>query len=178
MIEKDDCVRVGKIAKSHGVNGEVVVRAESGFDVDDLSYEFLLVEIDGGLVPFYVEEIRVKNNEDALVKFELIETQDDTRRLAGRDVYICREWAETEEGDLEDVSTGMLIGYMAFDKESGKLGVITEIDDQVGANPLFVIDNEGEELLVPIADEFVKEVNDENRTVVFELPEGLVDMNK
>lgn len=177
MIDLDDCAKVGLIAKSHGVNGEVVVRADAGFDVNDLCYEFLLVEIDGGLVPFYVQEIRTKNNEEALVKFEFIDSQDDTNRLAGHNVYVCREWINTEEGNLEDVPTGMLIGYFAIDQTHGQLGEIIEIDDQVGANPLFVINNNGEELLVPIAGEFIINIDDENKEVTFNLPEGLLDMN-
>lgn len=178
MIDKDDCAKVGIIAKPHGINGEVVVRADAGFSVDDLSYEFLLVEIDGGLVPFYVEEIRTKNSDEALVKFEYIDNQNDTRRMAGKDVYICREWLETEEGELEDVPTGMLIGYTAIDKQVGTLGKIEDIDEQVGANPLFVIDRNGEEILVPVTDSFIINIDDANRTITFNLPDGLVDMNE
>lgn len=178
MIDKDDCAKIGIIAKPHGVNGEVVVRAEAGFSADDLCYEFLLVELDGGLVPFYVEEVRTKNSEEVLIKFEFVNNQDDTRRLAGKDVYICREWLETEEGELEDVPTGMLIGYTAIDQTHGELGKIEDIDEQVGANPLFIIDKNGEELLIPITDDFIVNVDDQNRTVTFNLPEGLVDMNE
>lgn len=176
MIEKENCVRVGLVAKPHGVGGEVIVRAEVGFAADDLMYEFLLVEIDGGLVPYYVEEVRQKNQDEVIAKMQYCDNQEDARRLSGKAVYIDREWAEDVEADEQ--STGMLIGYEAYDAKAGKLGTITAIDEQGGTNPLFVIERNGDELLVPIADDFIKEIDDEKRSITFCLPEGLVGINK
>jgi len=176
MIEKEECAKVGLIAKTHGVNGEVVVRADAGFCADDLCYEYLLLEIDGGLVPFYVEEIRVKSDEEVLAKFEFINTQDDARRLNSCNVYISREWIEANNDTTNNTSTGFLIGYYATDKQHGNLGTITDIDNQVGANPLFIIEHNGKELLVPITDEFIENINDKDKKVTFNLPEGLIDL--
>lgn len=176
MIEKENCVRVGLVAKPHGVGGEVVVRAEVGFSADDLMYEFLLIEIDGGLVPYYVEEVRAKNNDEVIAKMQYCDNQEDARRVSGHAVYIDREWAEDVE--VEEQSTGLLIGYEAHDLKAGRLGSISAIDEQGGNNPLFVIEKNGEELLVPIADDFIKEIDQEKRIITFDLPEGLVSINK
>lgn len=178
MTEKEECVKVGLIAKPHGVNGEVVVRADAGFCADDLCYEFLLLEIDGGLVPFYAEEVRIKSSEEILVKFEFVESHTDARRLSGCNVYVRREWTdETSTNTSEsNLSIGFLVGYQATDKQAGTLGIITDIDNQVGANPLFVISHNNDELLVPIADEFIVSINDKQKTILFDLPEGLIDL--
>lgn len=173
MIEKNDCIKVGIIAKPHGINGEVIARADSSFTVDDLSYEYLLVELDGGLVPYFVEEIRHKNDEESIVKFEFSDTQDDARRLSGAAVYIKRNWADAEADDL---SVGMLVGFSATDAHHGALGTITDIDQQGGANPLFVIDNNGQELLIPVTDDFIQSIDTEGKNITFCLPEGLIDL--
>lgn len=174
MIDKSNCIKVGLIAKPHGVEGELVVRADYGFDADDLTYEFLLVEIDGGLVPYYVEEVRIKNSDEVLAKLEFCDTQEDAKRLAGQPVYISRDWLEGDQ-DCE-TSTGMLIGYEANDVELGHLGKIDSIDEQGGNNPLFVVVRDGEEILIPITDDFIESIDDDNMTVTFRLPEGLVEL--
>ncbi len=177
MTEKEECVKVGLIAKPHGVGGEVVVRADTGFCADDLCYEFLLLEIDGGLVPFYAEEVRIKSNEEVLVKFEFVASHDDARRLSGCNVYIRREWTD-DIADIatNNISTGFLIGYSATDKQAGYIGIITDIDNQVGANPLFVINHNDDEILVPIADELIANIDDKQKTILFDLPEGLIEL--
>lgn len=175
MIE-DDSIKVGLIAKPHGVNGEVVVRAEAGFSADDLCYEFLLIEIDGGLVPFYAEEIRPKSDDEVLAKFEFVDTQDEARRIANCNVYIRREWFDSNDEINNNVPTGFLVGYTATDRQNGNLGQITDIDMQVGANPLFVIEHNGNEILVPVADEFIVNIDDTKKIVTFDLPEGLIDL--
>lgn len=173
MIEKADSVKVGLIAKPHGVNGEVVARALTGFTSDDLCYEYLFLELDGGLVPYYVEEVRVKNGEEVLVKFEYVDTQEEGRRISGADVYISRDWLE-EQGD--DVSIGSLVGFTAREKRIGELGEIVDIEEQNGVNPLFVVEHNGEELLIPMVDDFISAVDVNSRVVTFELPEGLLDI--
>jgi 16S rRNA processing protein RimM len=173
MIDKSESVKIGLIAKPHGIGGEVVARALTGFTSEDLCYEFLFVELDGGLVPFYVEEVRVKNGEEVLVKFEYVDSQEEARRISGSDVYVSREWLE-EQG--EELSVGGFVGYKACESEAGELGTIIDIDDQNGVNPLFVIERNGTEILVPMVDSFISAVDVNNRIVTFELPEGLLDL--
>lgn len=173
MIDKANTVKVGLITKSHGVDGELVVRAHTGFTSDDLTYEFLFVELDGGLVPYYVEEVRLKNGEEALVKFEYVDTQDEARRLSGAEVFFSREWLDVSEGDF---SIGSVIGFEARDAKVGVLGTIDDIDDSNNANMLFVINHGGDELLVPVADDFIKSIDTDNKVIYFELPEGLLDL--
>lgn len=175
MIEKDNCVHVGQCIRAHGVNGEIVARANAGFLADDLCYEFLLLELDGGLVPFYVEDVRTKNNDEVLVKFEGIDTQDSARRLSDIDIYIERAWQE--DVPHEEISEGYLIKFEAVDEIHGTIGTIVDIDDSVVSNPLFIIENaNGDEILIPMNKDFIKSVDNSEKRVIFDLPEGLLTL--
>lgn len=174
MIEKSDCIKVATAAKVHGVNGEIVIRADVGFSSQDIEHQFLFVEIDGGLVPFYVKEFREKNHEDALVKFEFVDTKDDAVRLVDSAIYIDRKWVEINDND--NISEGILIGFTAFDKTLGEIGEIVEIDEQNGMNPLFVIRKNERETLVPITDDFIVDIDQSTRKITFDIPEGLADL--
>ena len=55
MIRKEDCYKIGRLGKAHGVKGEVTFQlTDDVFDRTDS--EYLLVEVDGILVPFFMEE--------------------------------------------------------------------------------------------------------------------------
>lgn len=173
MIEKEECLHVAHCARPHGVNGELVVRVEKGFTVDSVSFDFVFVELEGGLVPFFVEEIREKNPEEAILKFEAVKTQEQARRLCDAAVYVQRDWLTDEDG--VSTASGSVIGYCAIDQLSGVLGPITHIQE-IAKNPLFIVDYQGRELMIPIVDEFILSVDDEQKKVLFNLPEGLLDL--
>lgn len=174
MIEKEECLHVAHCARPHGVNGEVIVRVEKGFTVESISFDFVLIELQGGLVPFFVEEIREKNPEEAIFKFENVTTQEQARRLSEASVYVQREWLNEDDGSSSSV-TGSVIGYCAVDQTYGELGTITHIQE-IAKNPLFIVDYKGRELMIPIVEQFIVLVDDVHKKVIFNLPEGLLDL--
>ena len=73
MIREDEVYKIGKIGKPHGVKGEVsLMFSDDVFDRVDADY--LVLMVDGILVPFFFEEYRFKSGETALVKFCDIDT--------------------------------------------------------------------------------------------------------
>ena len=47
--------------------------------------------------------------------------------------------------------------------------------DESTINTLFVVDYDGEEILLPTAEELIKNIDHEERTITFNLPEGLIE---
>ena len=56
QINKNDCVEVGYIQKPHGLKGEVILVFDKEFEETFEELEFLFIEVDGGLVPFFIED--------------------------------------------------------------------------------------------------------------------------
>ena len=97
MIRRDEVYKIGKLGKPHGVKGEITFAITD--DVfDRVDAEYLVLDIDGILVPFYLEEYRFKNDENVLVKFEDIDTQERfpsgrcCKRQGGRYHRTCRRF--------------------------------------------------------------------------------------
>lgn len=173
MIDKHECRQIGLIVKTHGINSELVVRLFEEFSIDHMNTEFLFIELDGGLVPFFLEEAREKNKTDVLVKLELAKEETELERLMNARVYVKKETAEESSGE-DNYSVYQLVGYMAEAIGHGTLGKITAIQE-ITKNPLFEIEYEGRKLLIPIVEDFIVNIDDENQTVIFELPEGLIE---
>ncbi|MBE6284940.1 MAG: 16S rRNA processing protein RimM [Bacteroidaceae bacterium] len=169
MLRKEDFVYYGKFLKPHGTKGEIGLEGDSILLGEEC--DFVACDIDGILVPFFFETRRTKNSDTLIVKIERMESAEEVRFLTNREAYIPREWTE----DSEALSWSFFRGFIAVDENLGELGEITDIDEST-INTLFVIDNDGEEILVPAQEEFIIGIDQENREILFNLPEGLVTL--
>ena len=100
-----------------------------------------------------------------------MESAEDVRFLTNRDTYIPRQWVE----ESEELTWSYFKGFKAIDTELGELGEIVDVDDST-MNTLFVVEGENAETLIPAQEEFIVNIDHENKEIIFELPEGLVSM--
>lgn len=168
MIKEDEVYKIGRIGKPHGISGEVTLRfSDDVFDRVDADY--LVLMVDGILVPFFIEEYRFRNDEVALVKFEDIDTKDRASELTGCDVFFPRHLADA--GD--DVLTwSQIVGYDIVDVLSDKTIGRIEAVDETTINTLLEL---SDGTLIPAADEFIEDIDHEERKLMMRLPEGLVN---
>lgn len=115
-----------------------------------------------------------------LFQFEDIDSQEKAEPFCGLTLYFdrhCFTKKEEAEYDTENEEDEGYIGYQIIDKTLGPLGEVTDIDDQT-ANVLFLVDHDGEELMIPAADDLVLEIDDDQRTILMDLPAGLVNFEE
>ena len=135
MISEDDVYKIGVLAKTHGVGGEL------GFTFTDdvfdrVEADYLICRMDGILVPFFLEDYRFRSNSMALVKFEGIDTEAQARRMVGVEVFFPKALAE--EGGDAAYSWEYFVGFTIVEKEAGEIGRVEAVDvvqsrDTVGA---------------------------------------------
>ena len=168
MIKEDEVYKIGRSGKPHGISGEVTLRfSDDVFDRVDADY--LVLMVDGILVPFFIEEYRFRSDEVALVKFEDIDTKDRASELTGCDVFFPRHLADA--GD--DVLTwSQIVGYDIVDVLSDKTIGRIEAVDETTINTLLEL---SDGTLIPAADEFIEDIDHEERKLMMRLPEGLVN---
>lgn len=177
MIERQDLTAAGKFLKTHALKGEL--NAVLDMDCDLLDTERpLIMEMDGIPVPFYLKSVRPKGQFGCLLKLDGVESADDAKPFVNKIIYMLKEdfretaRAEQDEGEYADD----LVGYTIVDDEHGNLGEIKEIDLST-ANTLFLLERNGKTLYIPVADEFITEIDNTNSTIHTSLPAGLVDLN-
>ena len=169
MIKREEVYKIGRLGKAHGVKGEV------SFQFDDDIFErvdadYLVLDIDGILVPFFMEEYRFRNDTVCLVKFCDIDTQQRAQELTGCDVYFPRALAE----EAEDVpSLASLVGFDIVDASDGKtIGHIAAIDDST-QNILFELEDG---TLIPASDELTVDIDVNTKEIIMNIPIGLLDI--
>lgn len=169
MIREEDVYQIGRIGKAHGIKGEVQMQFSD--DVfDRTESEYVLLKVDGILVPFFMEEYRFKSDEVALVKFCDIDTQDQARDITGCEIFFPRELSDSNDDEL---TWSEIVGYTLIDHHSQKsVGTIADVDDSTD-NILFVL---SDDTLIPAPEELITGVSHKDKTITIEIPEGLLDL--
>ena len=171
MIKKEEVFKIGIINKPHGVKGEVSFTfTDDIFDrVEDCDY--LVLMLDGILVPFFIEEYRFRSDNVALVKFEGIDSTEKARTLTNVEVYYPVKFMDDQE---EISSWNYFIGFRVEDIHHGCLGTVVDVDDAT-MNVLFVIENGDEEVLLPAHEEFILDIDRKKKILKVDIPDGLLD---
>lgn len=172
MITKEEVFPIGQITKPHGVNGEMAFSFTTDiFDREEVPY--FIFDMQGILVPFFLKEYRFKSNTTALLKLDGVDTEEQAREFAGLTIYLSKNYLE--KVDDAEIELDYFAGFSLIDSEKGLLGVISEVD-QTTDNVLFVIPTEDDELLIPAGEEYIDEIDHDQKIIYVTLPEGLLDL--
>ena len=168
MIRQEEVFRIGRLGKAHGVKGEVSFQFDDDI-FDRIDSDYLILEVDGILVPFFIEEYRFRSDTVALVKFEDIDTQQRAQELTGCDVYFPRSLAE--EDDTPTLT--FLVGFNIVEADTGTtIGRIAAIDDST-ANLLFELEDGR---LIPANDDLINDIDNKRKVITMTIPEGLLEL--
>ena len=162
------------MGKAHGLKGEINFQfTDDVWDRTDSDY--IICEVDGILVPFFIEEYRFRSDSTAIMKLEDIDSIEQAQMLVNSPVFIEKKYQE-ELGE-DEVSLHYFIGFKMLDGDDGKdIGTIIDIDDQTD-NWLFIVERpDGTEVMIPAHEEFIAEIRQEDKTMVMDLPLGLLEL--
>ena len=173
MIRKENLAMIGQFTKPHGIKGELTFVTNYSRLFENADDPYVVCEMDGIWVPFYVESFRSKNTSSLFVKLERVNDETTAKKFANRTVYYPAD-ALPEEDDNEPWTR--FIGYMMTDEMLGGIGTVTNVDEST-ANIVFRVDDQGEERLIPIAPEIICSIDEPGRHMTVSLPEGILDLN-
>ena len=195
MISDSDVFSIGRFTRTHGIHGEIELQfTDDVFDRGEADYVFL--KIDGLYVPFFLEDYRFKGSESALFTLEGIDSDTAARELVGHTVYYPLDARPAEDEDTIS-SLRAFTGFrlliidrqaLAETAEEGdetseegvptlELGTVKHVETAT-ANTLLTVEVEGgEDVLLPLHDDFVVDYDLRERYLVLDVPEGLIDLN-
>ncbi len=175
MIRQEEVYKIGKIGKPHGVKGELTLFFDD--DVfDRVDAEYLVLSIDGILVPFYMEEWRFKTGETALIKFCDIDSKEAASEITGCDVFFPKSLSDREENDLTwDEIKGF--GIVDINRNNENIGKVVAVDISTINTLLEVETTKGDIVLIPANEDIITDVDPKRKLIKANLPEGLIDLN-
>lgn len=175
-MKKEDCFYLGSIVKKFSFKGELLIKLDTDQPELYQNLDAIFVDMGPSLVPFMIENLRPHKKGLLRVRFEDVQSEADAEMLLKKGLYLPKSLLpELEEGQFYYHE---VIGYEMLDALLGPIGEVTEVDDR-SVQALFVVTTEdNSEVLIPLVDEFIKEIDHDLKQVKVELPEGLIDINK
>lgn len=179
MISQKELKEVGKFQKTHALKGELNALLDVSPDyVADGNA--IVIDIDGIYVPFFASSIRQKGSQSYLVKLDGVDSEEEAKTFVNKSIYALKSEIAPYYGMEEDeiIYGDDLEGFRVVDNDTGQeIGVVTRVDDATENVLLVVADSSANEVYIPAVDDFIDEIDDENREIRVSLPEGLVDLN-
>ncbi|MBW3518957.1 ribosome maturation factor RimM [Flavobacterium sp. NKUCC04_CG] len=172
-MRKEDCFYLGKIAKKFSFKGEVLAYLDT--DEPELyeNLESVFVEFNGHLVPYFIEFSSIHKNDFLRIQFEDMHSEEDADKIIGAEIYLPLEMLPKLEGNKFYFHE--VIGFDVEDTQFGYVGKLVHINDSV-SQALFVIERDELEILIPMIDEFIHEIDRKNNKVILNAPVGLIDI--
>jgi 16S rRNA processing protein RimM len=171
-MTKETCFELGKITKTHGLKGEVVLWLDVDFPEDYEDLESVFLEVRGELIPYFIETYRLSGNR-AIVQFEDIDTFEKAEAMINLQAFLPLE--ELPELDKDQFYYHEIIGYQIVDKNLGELGTVHTVHS-LQAQDLLVMDYKGKEVLIPVISEIVLNADKEAKVLNVSLPDGLLEV--
>ncbi|MBK7382121.1 MAG: 16S rRNA processing protein RimM [Flavobacteriales bacterium] len=171
-MDLDSLHLIGRLGKPWGHQGELTVHLDS-VDLEDIIHAgSLFVDIEGQKVPFFFSRLHDKGR-DILVKFDDFDDPQSASVLVGRDIYAPP--GLLADGSDESWDPEEFIGMLVRDEEHGELGEVTGIDG-TDKNPVLVVLGGGREIMIPVADEMILNMDPEENVLLVRTPPGLIDL--
>jgi 16S rRNA processing protein RimM len=171
-MNKEDCYELGYIVKPLGLKGEMAVMLDVDFPEDYQDLESIFIEINGSLVPHTVDFLKINGNKISL-QLEDINSVEKAEKLRTKKLYLpLEELPELEDGEYY---LHELVGYQVIDKEHGQIGEVQVIYN-LPAQDLLAVTHKGVEVMIPMNEAIIKEINHTQKTIYTQLPEGLLEI--
>lgn len=170
-----DFVEIGKLKKPHGLQGELKGTVDERFWDDIANASAVFVDQRGDKAPYFIEYAR--GGVPLILKLEEVDTKEDAALLTNKLLYLRREDVQLDDEAIESggLEYGYLKGYQVQVEELGVVGPIIRVDEYP-QQEMAIVAYQEREVLIPLREAWITQLDKTNKVVQMDLPEGLLDL--
>lgn len=173
-MNKNDCYYLGKITRTNGTKGGLSIFLDVDNPLEYINLDSVFVEFKGQLIPYFISEIIIHNSRNtAVVYFEDINDTEQASKLSNCNLYLPLASLPKLEGNKFYFHE--IIDFLLIDENFGQIGKVEQVLEYPN-QALFQCFYNEKEVLIPINDLFIKNVDRVNKTIGLNLPEGLIQI--
>ena len=164
--------KIGKFAASHGLSGELVLVHNLGKKTALRDLETLFIEESkDNFMPYFITAATAKNDAEVYVTLEGIDNKELARKYTPKEVWMAAEDFNKFAAKSAPIS---MLGYDLMDGETN-LGEIIEVIEQPHQILCAILYN-GNEALIPVHEKNLVKMDQKNKKVYVEVPDGLLEI--
>jgi 16S rRNA processing protein RimM len=168
-------VVVGRIARAHGIRGQVIVDPDTDFPEERFQPGTeLFIERGGKAEPLRLTTVRF-HRERPILGVDGVATMNDAELLAGQELRVPRD--RLAPLPAETFYRHELIGCAVFTVGGDRVGDVSGVEGTMTGSRL-VVDGPKGEILIPMAAEICTAVDVAAKRIVIDAPEGLLELNE
>jgi len=170
-MENIDLRVVGRILKSHGNNGQLLIRLNPGIVWSGTVPGFFYVSVYGENVPYFYNSFHLTTETTALLAFEDIGSVEDAEKFTGSELLMPSSlirWKRTGAYSGDE-----LVGFKVYDEVAGYIGVV-EAMLEMPLQAVLKIQAGEKEILVPFVEEIVLKTDRRRKQIHIQAPDGLI----
>jgi len=171
-MKQEEAFYIGYITKTKGLKGEV----QLFFEYDDpelLDLDVVFIEISGKMVPYFTSSFKLQVNNTANIYFDDVDHIDKAQALLKKKVYLpLTKMPDRSDDEFQYTD---LKGFVVSDEHYGELGEILEINEYP-QQFVATISYQNKEILFPLNEDMIVDIDEDLKTMLVELPEGLIDL--
>ena len=169
-------ISIGYTKKTKGVKGDLKVEVDDIYVNDFLKATVIFLSQQGKEMPFFVEKITAVK--ELLLKLEDVNSKEQAYGLMSKEMFLRESDVTVTEEEVEvesDLVFGHLVNYKIKDEALGEIGDIIEVLELPQQEMAVVLFQE-KEILIPLHEDLILEVDDDSRVVQMDLPEGITEL--
>ena len=174
-MNKESCFLIGFISKKIGFRGKISIKINIGNPKDYLNVDFIYIDIDNQLIPHKVDSCILKKNTFLEVKLKEVISESEASSLVKKDVFLNNSKFKNTEKNI--FSYQKLVSYTVLDLQKNKIGLITNLINLKFQNLIIVKNEKKDEILIPLVEDFIEKIDEKNKILTLNLPEGIINLN-
>ncbi len=170
-----DLVLVGRVARAHGLRGELVIAPETDFpDQRFQAGSRLWIQRAGSVDTVAITSMWIHQGRP-VIALEGVTTRTDAEELAGLELRVPPE-------ALTPLAPGTfyhhdLVGCAVRTVSGAEVGTVSRVEGGGAGSSRLVVSGPFGEVLVPLVEPICMDIDVAGRTIVVDPPEGLLDVN-
>lgn len=165
-------IHIGKLAATHGLTGELIIKHSLGKKTGFTNTEALFIEVNKTeLLPYFTEKSTAKNDTESIVKLEGIDTKEAAAKLLQKKLWLTKKDFDALVSKNAPVN---LIDFSVIN-EGEPLGAVEAVIEQP-QQVLLQLTMQSKEVLIPVNESTLIKIDRKKKEVHVSLPDGLLDI--
>jgi len=165
-------ISVGKLGKPHGLSGAFRFLLHRELKNKKKTPKYFLLKKGSNPAPYFIKQIEWNGFNEGFINFEEVTTPEQAKQLAGTELLMYENEVNTLfRKDADDLS--YLNNFKVIDQAFGYIGTVSEMIESPGQTLLSIAEKN---IMIPLVDDFIVEINKRKKEILLDLPEGLLDL--
>lgn len=167
---------IGNIIKPHGIHGVLKFKADVFLNDSFLKTKKLFLTLNGQNIPQFVQKIEAIGNDFYLISLEEFANKNQALPFAKSEVLLAENDYQNVVLVHEEIANfQFLIGYEIYNESKVYIGIVNDVI-QLSQNNLIATTVSDNEVLIPLHQDLIIDMDKPKRKLILTIPEGLINL--